>query len=132
MNATYNKQNITNFTKHTLGCGCPDKVFEKIEVSKIPKSGSASQVTRINIGDTLLIYIIHPDSEEELKGNVKHLTSIGREDKVSNNFNRFRLVVAGDEAALNTDVVVNRFATEVSNDEKMHIHFVKAETIDGL
>ena len=35
MYASWNNENIKMFAKNILGCGCPEKVFEKIDVSKL-------------------------------------------------------------------------------------------------
>ncbi len=132
MNQSWNDQNITEFVRGVLGCGCPDEVFKKIEVHRDYKLGLSLSTTRINIGDTLLIYIVRPVSSEELQDTIKNIVLVGREDRNSNSFNRFRLVIVGDEKGLDSDITTRTFAVEIGEDEKMHIHFVKVEVVDGL
>jgi hypothetical protein len=132
MNQSWNDQSITEFVRGVLGCGCPDEVFEKIEVHRDYKRGLSLGTTRINIGDTLLIYIVRPASSAELQEAINKIVLAGREDRNTHRFNRFRLVIAGDEKGLEADIATRKFADEIEEDEKMHIHFVKVEVVDGL
>ncbi len=132
MKQSWNDQSITEFVRGVLGCGCPDEVFEKIEVHRNYKLGLSFSTTRINIGDTLLIYIVRPASSAELQEAIKKIVLDGREDRNTHRFNRFRLVIAADEKGLEADIATRKFAAEIGEDEKMHIHFVKVEVVDGL
>jgi hypothetical protein len=49
-----NDTDIKHFVRDTLGCTCPDDVFDKIELQE----ANNNQVKKINIGDKLLIYIL--------------------------------------------------------------------------
>jgi hypothetical protein len=132
MNQSSSDQRITEFVRRVLGCGCPDKVFEKIEVSSIQASDLPFGISRINIGNTLLIFIARPASSEHLQSALYKLVVMGREDRDSHGFNRFRFVVAGSENELEFDLVSRRFEEYVRGDEKMHIHFVHAKDVDSL
>jgi hypothetical protein len=85
-----------------------------------------------DIGNTLLIYIARPASIEELRNAMAKVVSEGRRDRDINGFNRFRLVVAGDLEEPEADSAAKNFAAEIGADEKMHIHFVRADMVDGL
>jgi predicted lipid carrier protein YhbT len=132
MNQLWSDQNITEFVRGVLGCGCPDEVFEKIEVHKSCDLELPFSMTRINIGNTLLIYIARPNSDEELQDAIKAIVLTGKQDRDTHRFNRFRLVIAGDEKGIASDIVTGKFTSEIGEDEKMHLHFVKLESVDGL
>jgi len=127
----WNEERIKVFVRDTLGCTCPEKVFEKIDVSEHKNETHAQEITRIVIGDTLLIYIMHPDSADDLVGGVEAIGSGGKIDRDTHGYNRFRLVVADDERSVQRDKVAACFSS-VFVDEKMHIHFVHEALIAGL
>ena len=66
MTAIRNNEKLKGFVRNTLGCGCPEEVFEKIDVSMYLAVGHEKEVTRIVVGDTLLIYIIAPETYGDL------------------------------------------------------------------
>jgi hypothetical protein len=132
MKKMWNDRSITEFVRDVLGCGCPDEVFKKIEVHRNYDYELPFDVLRINIGDTLLIYLFRPASNEQLQGAVKSFVLTGRKDRDINGFNRFRLVIVGDDKGLEFDIAARKFAAETGEDEKLHIHFVKVEAVDGL
>ena len=127
----WNDEKIKVFVKDTLGCTCPEKVFEKIGVTKHKNETHAEVITRIVIGDTLLIYIMRPDSAEDLVDSVETIGSGGKIDRDIHGYNRFRLVVADDERNVQWNKVSECFS-KAFVDEKMHIHFVHEELIAGL
>ena len=132
MSGTWDTRKITEFVKGVLGCGCPDYVFEKIEVGRVAKGVLPLDATRINVGNTLLIYIVRPASGGELRDAIGKMVSVGRNDRDVHGFNRFRLVIAGDEVKLAPDAAAAKFSVETGGDEKMHFHCVTIESVRGL
>jgi len=132
MTASSNNEKIKVFVRDALGCGCPEKVFEKIDVNKLLTVTHEKEISRIVVGDTLLIYIIHPASSATFVDNVESIGLAGKSDRDANNYNRFRLVVSGFEGDVKQEQVSERFSKMFDTDEKMHIHFVDQELIDGL
>ena len=112
MKKSWNTQEIAEFTRDILGCGCPERVFNKIEVTRVGKGVLPLAATRINVGNTLLIYVIRPESHKELLGAIGKLVSKGRADRDGNGFNRFRLVIAGDARELNSNVATGKLSAE--------------------
>jgi len=53
-------QEIKRFVQETLGCSCPEEVFNKIDYQKESDDISGR---RINVGDRLFIYIITLDGK---------------------------------------------------------------------
>ena len=132
MTAIWNNEKIKGFVKNTLGCGCPEEVFEKIDVSRVRAAGHGKEVTRIVVGDTLLIYIIGPEPYGDLIDRVESFGLAGKNDRDTNNYNRFRLVVSGFEDDVRQAEASERFSESFKKDAKMHIHFVSQELVEGL
>jgi len=125
-----NPGDITAFVRGTLGCGCPDSVFETIETGPVDVGEFAAGATRIVVGETLLVYIVVPGSMSGLAAGVHRLAELGRRDRDSHGYNRFRLVVADDGDSRLHDQAAARFAAARA-DEKMHIHFVHPAAVSG-
>jgi hypothetical protein len=132
MTASWNNEKIKVFVKNTLGCSCPEKVFEKIEVSRLLTLEHEKQITRIVVGDTLLIYVIRPELPGNFVDSVEAIGLAGKNDRDTNNYNRFRLVVSGFEDDGQQEKVAGRFSHVFNTDEKMHIHCVDQALVDGL
>jgi hypothetical protein len=132
MTATWDNEKLKVFVKNTLGCGCPEKVFEKIDVSKRPMVADEKGITRIVVGDTLLIYIIRPESPGDFVDSVESIGLAGKTDRDTSNYNRFRLVLSSFDDNAQQEKVAGRFSKLFNADEKMHIHFVNQELVDGL
>ena len=132
MNTNWNNEKLKAFVKNTLGCGCPEKVFEKIDFSKLPTVVDEEDATRIVVGDTLLIYVICPIPTANFVDSVESIGLAGKADRNANNYNRFRLVVSGIEDDVQQEKVSKSFSKSFNTDEKMHIHFLDKELVDGL
>ncbi len=132
MTASWNNEKIKVFVKNTLGCGCPEKVFEKIDVSKLPTVEHEKEITRIVVGDTLLIYIIRPEPSGNFVDSVESIGLAGKTDRDTNSYNRFRMVLSSFEDETQQEEVAGRFSKLFNTDEKMHLHFVNQELVDGL
>lgn len=114
--------NVKEFVKNTLGCQCPEEVFEKIEVDSGIKTGDHTVDRRINVGDRLLIYIVDGDKlpEEDLK----RLVIAGKDERDDRDFNRFRLVVMSDRG-----INLDGLQESVKDYEKVHIHIVSRDLV---
>lgn len=132
MSDNWSNEKLKEFIKNTLGCGCPEKIFEKIDVCRCLIEKNESEITRIVVGDKLLIYIIRPESTDKLVDKVKVFGLAGKEDRDKHNYNRFRLVLSDVENMAQKDQVSECFLSAFEKDEKMHMHFVKEEMIAGL
>lgn len=120
---------ITELVRGTLGCTCPDRVFEKIEVGDIAAGDFPGRITRVVVGDTLVVYIVRPDDSRQLAGYIDSLAVLGRKDRDTQGYNRYRLVVADDGAGGGHEAAVARFTEVAGSDDKMHIHFVPPDSV---
>ena len=125
-------QALKIFIRETLGCRCPEKVFEKIEVEHFHPFEGVSEITRIVVGDTLLIYVAKPNVVKNVVEKLELIGEAGKADRDKNKYNRFRLVlpIAQDDPIANK--ITSRFLNEFQSDVKMHLHFVSGELIGDL
>lgn len=132
MTEASNTEALKVFIKDSLGCGCPDKVFEKIDVDKYAVKGYSSELSRIVVGDTLLIYIARPSELKSFDDSIEVICAAGKSDRDINKYNRFRLVVVTQETDTSRESISDRFMQKSGADEKMHIHFVRHDVVDAL
>jgi hypothetical protein len=120
------KEHIKKFVKKTLGCLCPDEVFEHIEHERNIKIDSDIVLkSRINIGNRLLVYIISINSERFIVNNLKSIVFYGVDERDARGFNRFRLVLETVEPGKLEKTARSVFSSIKNKDEKTHLHIVK-------
>ena len=127
------KDRVKDFVQCTLGCGCPEEVFESIQrTTDVKISNRIWLKEKIKIGERLLIYVVEVDSIEELNTIVPGLIIAGRDERDRIEFNRFRLVVATDNIEELKPIAGEIFMTSSDVDEKVHLHLVMKDDIDRL
>jgi hypothetical protein len=127
------KERVKDFVQCTLGCGCPEEVFESIQrTADVRISDRIRLKEKIKIGERLLIYIVEVDSIEALNTIVPVLIIAGRDERDRIEFNRFRLVVATDNVEELKPIATEIFMTASDVDEKVHLHLVLKDDIDRL
>lgn len=129
MDIDFDHNLIAGFVRNTLGCGCPEEVFNNIEVSSKERIGTTTELIRVNIGNTLLIYIVREVLDDDYEKNIRQLLLAGKSDRDGNNFNRFRLVVAGGQAVDKTEKIKEVFSSIAGADEKLYLHFVETKSL---
>jgi hypothetical protein len=128
MNPT-DRQSIECFVRTTLGCKCPDDVFQSIAIDRCPAQDAAVPHTRLVIGDRLLIYVCEAQSGQAMAAALSALATRGRSERDARHFNRFRLVVASDHATqLLTDAGAI-FASAAGDDDRAHLHILATEQL---
>jgi len=86
---------IKSFAKQTLGCQCPEEVFDFIDCQRdIELSNQILLTNKINIGNRLLIYIVETDDINFIKINLLAILQFGVKERDSKTFNRIRFVIA--------------------------------------
>jgi hypothetical protein len=125
------KEDIKIFAQQTLGCGCPEEVFEHIDSQSNVQSDGITLSRKIKIGNRLLIFIVEMADADSVKQNLAFLVASGRKERDRIGFNRFRLVLSTD----NTDEVKKAagavFAV-INRDEKVHLHVIPKKSIPFL
>lgn len=126
-----NNGKIVGFAKETLGCNCPEDVFNYItRADDVITDGFGIDV-KINIGNRLLVYIIKPDNEAELKSILPLAVKYGKAERDGSRFNRLRLVFVTDRSA-DKNPLQQQFAMLIGDDDKIHLHFIDNETLQSL
>lgn len=118
-----NYENIKTFVRQTLGCGCPEEVFEYIDCQSNITLNDIVLRNRINIGNRLLIYIVEVHNTDSLKHVLPILIEMGKKERDNSKFNRFRLVAASDNIDKTKKVADDIFRT-IEKDEKIHLHII--------
>jgi hypothetical protein len=118
-------EDIKTFVQQTLGCACPEEIFNHIECqSNIKLADNIVLSNKINIGGRLLIYIIEVNNPDSIKYILPSILSTGQGERDRLNFNRFRLVLAVD--SLNEIKHVVDFIFN-NKDERIHLHIVSKD-----
>ena len=120
---------IRYFVRESLGCDCPDEVFENINVST--QSGLFKHASTVyEIGGRLLVAVISPVDWREIRPGLADIIDTGKQYRDQQGFNRFRLVVVtdSDDARENLPAL---FGTLPNNDDKTHLHVIDPELIPG-
>jgi hypothetical protein len=119
---------IKTFVQKTLGCGCPEEVFQYIECRSDTALDGYLLRNRINIGNRLLVYVVEADSSDSLNKMLPVLIAAGRKERDEKGFNRLRIVLAADDID-----EVSRVATSIFNnadkDDKVHLHTILKKDI---
>lgn len=123
--ADYGK--IKTFVQKTLGCGCPEEVFNSINYLPDVKLGDITLKSRINIGNRLLVYIVDIDNPDLLKKNLTILIAEGKKDRDSFGMNRLRLVIVSDI----NDIHKHAYSifNSIVKDEKVHLHVISKNNL---
>jgi hypothetical protein len=117
---------LKQFVRETLGCTCPDEVFDRVDLRDGPPLSDGGHVRRIAIGGRLLVYLIEGVSLDEASREIGRWAVSGRADRDGSDMNRFRLVIRLDdisdpEAGRLADVFA---AAREQDDDRMHLHLV--------
>lgn len=120
---------LKHFVKKTLGCACPDEVFENIDYI----SDSSSDVSGIILGNRLLLFLWKTDDPADIMANTERLLLSGKLERDRRGLNRFRLVIATDEVETIKPKSDQLFKTIHSQmDEKIHLHVVHKKNLPQL
>lgn len=125
------QEKIKDFVQKTLGCGCPEEVFQKIDCQTSIQIRDISIRNRINIGNRLLIYVVEMNNTDLLKNILPILIDTGKKDRDILGFNRFRLVLATDSLDQITQVAEALFR-DIHKDEKVHLHIITKDSIPNF
>lgn len=123
MTVPSNAAAIKSFATETLGCRCPDDVFEQIDDhgrATIP--GLAVPFRRLLIGRRLLIYIVECDEPAALWAALPVLVEEGKAERDDHGYNRLRVVVAAEQPVFIEHQAEASFSSLGNVDENVHLH----------
>lgn len=121
-------ERVKEFVRKTLGCDCDEEVFMHIGNEHDASAAGFRLMNKINIGNRLLVYIAEPGDLQKL---MPALIKAGRDERDARGFNRFRLVLVSDDAALR-ERAFKAFKKLPEVDEKIHLHVVGKAGTSGL
>ena len=119
---------IEHFVRDTLGCACPDGVFDEI-VCRPVKSVRAAN---IEICGRLLIYLIDTDGDRWRFDEIGAVLRRGVTERDGRGFNRFRLVLAASRPNELRAAAEEAFRISPHRDERVHLHVVDAAVVTSL
>ena len=120
---------IKRFVQETLGCSCPEEVFNQIDYQKACDGISGR---KINVGERLLIYIITMGGKSNIQGDVSSALEQGVEERDEKGLNRFRLVLVGSCPDELRSLAEHAFDSSGYADEKTHLHIVNESDVEGF
>lgn len=118
---------VEDFVRSTLGCHCPDEVFESIVIEPLGTAGADG--TRVVVGHRLLIYVLRCADGPEAAATVTRCAAVGIAERDARQFNRFRLVVAWPRPAPVAADAELAFAHVARDDERAHLHVVGVDQL---
>lgn len=121
-------QAIKALVQHTLGCGCPDEVFESIQVDE---GAGRNSVRSIRIGGRLLVQILDATRTADLFTAVRRALQEGRRERDQRQFNRFRLVVTAPDPDAVRRTAERAFAGDPHRDERTHLHVLDERLVQS-
>ena len=120
---------IKRFVQETLGCSCPEEVFNNIDYQKECDGISGSKVT---VGGRLLIYIITVDGKSNIQGVVNSALERGVAERDKKGFNRFRLVLVASRPDELRSPAERAFNDSGYKNEKTHLHVVNERDVESF
>ena len=116
---------IKEFVQCSLGCTCPEEVFDDIEQNFDVKLNNDIMLDeKLKIGERLLIYIINIDSTDKLISDFPTRVHMGKNERDGLSFNRFRLVIRTENNDEIKPLAENLFSAMNLKDEKVHLHVI--------
>jgi hypothetical protein len=118
---------ITEFVRNTLGCNCPEEVFQYIDCRTIVNiDENIAPAYEINIGNRLLIFAAEINEVDSLRYVITKLVRAGINKRDEKKFNRFRLVLltAGE---IDIAEQASEIFSSLNTDEKAHLHVINKD-----
>lgn len=116
---------IKTFVQGTLGCSCPEEVFDRIVVD----AGAGEISHRIRIGGRLLVYVLNAERASDIPGAVASALQEGVRERDREHFNRLRLVVVSSAPDRIAEAAQAAFSGSPNRDDKTHLHLLNASDL---
>jgi hypothetical protein len=126
-----NRRHLIGFVRHTLGCQCPDRVFEEIACRDLETPGNTG-VRSVTLGGRLLLYVWKTDDVLLIKSILPAILSQGRKERDRRGLNRFRAVIATYDVYRMEPVAQKLFQDFSHKDDKVHLHVVHVDDVANL
>ena len=117
---------IKRFVQETLGCSCPEDVFNKIDYEKEIDGMPGRKIT---VADRLLIYMITLEGKSDIRGVIHSALEQGVVERDKKGLNRFRLVLLSYSPDEIRKLSEHSFDSSGYKDEKSHRHVLNASNV---
>jgi hypothetical protein len=112
---------VKRFVQETLGCSCPEEVFDRISVD----TGAGEVSHRIRIGGRLLVYILDASRTVDVSRAIASALREGVRERDRDHFNRLRLVVISPGPDRIAETAQTAFSGSPVRDDKTHLHVLE-------
>jgi hypothetical protein len=114
---------IRQFVRESLGCGCPDEVFDNVRVTA--RSDILELAPAVyEIGGRLVIAVFDAQDWHAIGSNLRSIVETGRHYRDRHGYNRFRLVVVTDDDEARKQLA-SLFDALPNTDARTHLHLIK-------
>ena len=120
---------IKRFVRETLGCTCPEDVFDTIDCKNEIEGLPGRKIT---VGNRLLIYLVFVDRVPDVQGAINAALQQGVEERNRRGLNRFRLVLVCSVPDELRNLSEQAFDSSGYVDEKTHLHVVSETDVAGF
>lgn len=120
---------VERFVRVTLGCQCPDEVFNSMSIERVDADTRTTGHVRLTIGDRLLIYVIAARASDVSAEALSMLARAGLAERKSRGLNRFRLVLAQPDGEALAERMRSVFAAVAGADDRAHLHVIDAAAL---
>ena len=130
-----NKNDIEQFVRKTLGCTCPEQVFQHIECkADVGVGDNIILCYEINIGNKLLIFVFKADDiiMDQLGPFISQLVAAGTSKRDERGFNRLRLVLVCKTPDSIADKILAVFNSLDVDDDHVHLHVIGEHGFDQI
>lgn len=133
VSAEPNRQSVKTFVTETLGCRCPESVFEHIEYQgEAAVPGLNDPLKRLVVGRRLLIYFLESDDAAVLRTSLPRLIRTARDERDRAKYNRVRVVVLSDHPDPLRPEAERSFSGLDEVDARMHLHVLARSCVRDL
>ncbi|HSM26993.1 MAG TPA: hypothetical protein VK855_02705 [Thioalkalivibrio sp.] len=112
---------VKAFVQGTLGCSCPDEVFDRITVD----TGVGELSHQIRIGGRLLVSILDASRTADVSRAIASALREGVRERDRDHFNRLRLVVISPNPDRIAETAQAAFSGSPARDERTHLHVLE-------
>lgn len=127
-----NPAGVRKFVRETLGCGCPEEVFDDLLLAEETIGDGETTTRTLLVGNRLLIVMLSCKDWGDLSGVLPQLVRHYRQKRDERGFNRVRLVVACNQPALLQPAASLCFTGLPEVDERMHLHILTSADLAGV
>ena len=126
-----NHQQIKDFVRRTLGCGCPEEVFSDINLTLSESLSDRPAMKRLLIGRRLLIILL-PCLESAIPSCLPQLVQEVRKERDDMGYNRVRIVLSLPQPSQIQPSAGLLFPTLAGVDDRMHLHILHTDDVRGI